>query len=109
MVTNPKRRGAVDPPQGAREVERVQTGMRIERRILSVLKALADAKGLTLGDLVEGIVLHAFEGKLPFTRPTLDQVVALKKVFGLQLTAADSHMLVEPRQGARPVRKKGEP
>jgi hypothetical protein len=97
MVTNPKR-----------EVERVQTGMRIERRILSVLKALADAKGVTLGDLVEGIVLHAFDGKAPFTRPTLEQVAALKKVFGLQLTAADSHMLVEPRQGARQGRRKGE-
>jgi len=97
MVTNPKR-----------EVERVQTGMRIERRILSVLKALADAKGISLGDLVEGIVLHAFEGKAPFTRPTLDQVAALKKVFGLQLTAADSHMLVETRAGGRHSRKKGE-
>ena len=50
------------------EIERVQTGVRIERRLLKVLKALAEYKNMTLGDLLEGIVLHSFEGKLPFTR-----------------------------------------
>ena len=43
-------------------VERVQTGVRLEKRMLKVLKALADNHDLTLGDLIEGIVLHAFEG-----------------------------------------------
>jgi len=48
-------------------VERVQTGVRIEKRMLKVLKAVAELKDMTLGDLLEGIVLHAFEGKLvPF-------------------------------------------
>ena len=86
---------------GSREVERVQTGVRIEKRILSVLKALADSKDISLGDLIEGIALHAFEGKQPFARPTLDQIAALKKVFGLQLSAADSHLLVESRAPRR--------
>ena len=48
-----------------RSVTRVQTGVRMERRILLVLKALAGALDLTVGDLLEGVVLHAFEGKAP--------------------------------------------
>ena len=43
------------------EVERVQTGVRLEKRMLKVLKAIAEQKDMTLGDLLEGIVLHAFE------------------------------------------------
>ena len=42
-------------------VERVQTGVRMEKRLLKVLKGLAELKDMTLGDLLEGIVLHAFE------------------------------------------------
>ena len=48
------------------EVERVQTGVRLEKRMLKVLKAIAEQKEMSLGDLLEGIVLHAFEGKAPF-------------------------------------------
>ncbi len=76
-------------------VERVQTGVRLERRILKVLKALAESLDLSLGDLLEGIVLHAFEGKAPFGDKTLEQVALLKKVYGLTLTAADAHRLKE--------------
>jgi hypothetical protein len=78
-----------------RAVERVQTGVRMERRILGVLKALADLHGLTLGDLLEGIVLHAFEGKAPFSGGSLEKIAQLKAVFGLDLEARDSHLLVE--------------
>lgn len=82
--------------EGARPaVTRVQTGVRIEKRVLQVLKALAELKGLALGDLLEGIVLHAFEGKAPFSRETLKQVEALRSVYGLELRAADSHRLEE--------------
>jgi hypothetical protein len=79
----------------AQVVGRVQTGLRIERRVLGVLKALADLNDLTLGDLVEGIVLHALDGKLAFSERTLEKVGALRKIFELDLTAADSHLLVE--------------
>jgi len=82
-------------------VERVQTGVRIETRMLKVLKALADSLDITLGDLLEGIVLHAFEGKAPFSKPTLQNVNELKKVFGLTLTAADAHKLKEKSRGRR--------
>ncbi|HMK84335.1 MAG TPA: hypothetical protein VK437_00120 [Steroidobacteraceae bacterium] len=77
------------------EVERVQTGVRIEKRLLKVLKGLAELKDLSLGDLLEGIVLHAFEGKTPFTKETLAQVADLRKIYGLSLRAADSHQLKE--------------
>jgi hypothetical protein len=76
-------------------VERVQTGLRIERNTLKVLKGLAEYLDLSLGDLVEGIVLHAFEGKAPFGSLTLEKIDQLKAVYGLELTAADAHKLQE--------------
>jgi predicted DNA-binding ribbon-helix-helix protein len=76
-------------------IERVQTGVRIEKRLLKVLKALADSLDLTLGDLLEGVVLHAFEGKAPFSAATRKRIAELRKVFGLTLTAANAHTLKE--------------
>lgn len=76
-------------------VERVQTGVRMEKRLVKVLKALADLKDLSLGDLLEGIVLHAFEGKTPFPPATLKQIAELKRIYGLDLKATDSHRLEE--------------
>ena len=77
------------------EVTRTQTGVRLESRLLKVLKALATELEMSLGDLLEGIVLHAFEGKAPFSPKTLKQIRALKAVYGLDLTAGDSHKLRE--------------
>jgi hypothetical protein len=79
-------------------VERVQTGVRLEKRLLKVLKALAELKDLTLGDLLEGIVLHAFEGSAPFTPQTLKEIEQLRSIYGLKLRAADSHRLKERRR-----------
>ena len=80
-------------------VERIQTGVRIERRTLKVLKGLAEVLDLTLGDLIEGVVLHAFEGKVAFSAETLARIAQLKKVYGLDLTAADAHALMESGDG----------
>jgi predicted DNA-binding ribbon-helix-helix protein len=76
-------------------VTRTQTGVRLESRLLKVLKALATELDMSLGDLLEGIVLHAFEGKAPFSAATLRKVKALKAVYGLDLTAKDAHQLRE--------------
>lgn len=76
-------------------VERVQTGIRVEKRLLKVLKAVAEDHDLTLGDLLEGIVLHAFEGKAPFSRASLAKIGKFKELYGLDLVAADSHRLKE--------------
>ena len=77
------------------EVERVQTGVRMEKRMVKVLKALAELKDLSLGDLLEGIVLHAFDGKTPFSNETLKQIGELRKIYGMTLRASDSHQLKE--------------
>jgi hypothetical protein len=76
-------------------VTRTQTGVRLEARLLKVLKALATDLDISLGDLIEGVVLHAFEGKPPFSAATLKKVRALKAVYGLELTARDSHRMRE--------------
>ena len=80
-------------------VERVQTGVRMERRLLKVLKALAEFLDVSLGDLLEGIVLHVFEQKLPFDDATVAVVGRLKEVYGLDLRASDSHKLRESDEG----------
>ena len=77
------------------EVERVQTGVKLEKRILKVLKAVAEYHDITLGDLLEGIVLHAFEGKAAFERSSLERIAQLKKIYGLDLEARHSHKLKE--------------
>lgn len=81
-----------------RLVQRAQTGARIEKSLLKVLKGLAEYCELSLGDLLEGIVLHSFEGKAPFSKETISVVNGLKQVYGCDLTAADSHKLHESEQ-----------
>jgi hypothetical protein len=76
-------------------VERVQTGIRMEKRLIKVLKGLAEYLDLSLGDLLEGVVLHAFEGKAPFSKETLAKIAELKKVYGLDLGASASHRMRE--------------
>jgi hypothetical protein len=76
-------------------VERVQTGVRMEKRLVKVLKALAELYDLSLGDLLEGIVLHAFDGKCPFSEETLRRIADLKRIYGLDLDSSASHRLTE--------------
>jgi len=82
-------------------IERVQTGVRLEKRLLKVLKAFADLHDLSLGDLLEGIVLHAFDGKQPFNDESRARIADLKQVFGLDLDASHAHRLKESRRGRR--------
>ncbi|MCP4213161.1 MAG: hypothetical protein GY765_00825 [bacterium] len=77
------------------KIERVQTGVRMEKRTLKVLKGLAEYLDMSFGDLLEGIVLHAFDGKLPFSEKTRQKIEDLKKVYDLDLDAGHSHKLVE--------------
>jgi hypothetical protein len=85
-------------PPALVEVERVQTGVRLEKRMLKVLKAVAELKDLSLGDLLEGVVLHAFEGKTPFSAATLKEIEQFKKLYGMTLKASDSHQLKERKR-----------
>ena len=90
MVTNM-------PPgePGRTVVERVQTGVRMEKRLVKVLKALAEYKDLSLGDLLEGICLHAFDGQAAFGTQTRERIADLKRIYGLDLDASNSHLLDE--------------
>jgi hypothetical protein len=85
-------------------VERVQTGVRIEKRILKVLKAFAEYHDMTLGDVLEGIVLHAFDGKTPFNSASLERIRELKKFYELDLDSSASHRLKEIK--AKSARKR---
>jgi len=79
-------------------IERVQTGVRMEKRLLKVLKALAEYHDISLGDLLEGIVLHAFDGKTPFSPASLERIRDLKKFYALDLDSSASHQLTEMKR-----------
>jgi hypothetical protein len=78
-----------------KRVDRVQVGARMEKTLVKVLKGLAEYLDISLGDLLEGMALHALEGKAPFSKQTLTQVERLRTIYSLELTAEDSHQLVE--------------
>lgn len=80
-------------------VERVQTGVRMEKRLVKVLKALAEYHDISLGELLEGIVLHAFDDRTPFGDPSLELIRKLKDVYGLDYGSEASHTLRESEQG----------
>jgi hypothetical protein len=90
----------VPQPPAGHAVERVQTGLRLEKRLLKVLKGVAEIHDLGLGDLVEGIVLHAFEGRCAFGPDTLARIDDLRRVYRLDLAASDAHKLVDVDVGA---------
>ena len=90
-----KRQRPTSEPPGRVVVERVQTGVRMEKRLLKVCKALAELHDISLGDLFEGIILHAFDGKSPFGRMSRKRIADLKRIYGLDLDARASHRLVE--------------
>jgi hypothetical protein len=76
-------------------VERVQVGARMERRMVKVLKGLAEYLDVSLGDLLEGIVLHAFENKPTFSEQTLKRIAQLKEVYGMDYDTRASHKLID--------------
>ncbi|MBN2500088.1 MAG: hypothetical protein JXB38_04915 [Anaerolineales bacterium] len=76
-------------------VERVQTGVRLEKRMVKVLKALAEYFDISLGDLLEGIVLHSFEGKSPFAGEAIVKINALKEIYDMDYDASASHRMIE--------------
>jgi hypothetical protein len=81
-------------------IERIQTGVRMEKRLIKVLKALAEYHDMSLGDLLEGIVLHAFDGKTPFGSDSLKRIRDLKKFYALDLDSSASHRLTEIKHGS---------
>jgi hypothetical protein len=83
------------PEDSGISIERVQIGVRMEKRMVKVLKALAEYFDITLGDLLEGITLHAFESKTPFSEETLQRIAQLKEVYGMDYDVSASHRFTE--------------
>lgn len=66
-------------------MSRVQTGVRIEKGLLKVLKGVAEYEEVSLGALLERIVLSSFVGESPFDDETRGRIAALSRVYGLDL------------------------
>ena len=64
-------------------VQRVQVGFKIEKRMLKVLKAIAELFDLTLGNTLEEIVLHQMEGVDAFHPSTIKKIRLVQKVYGM--------------------------
>jgi len=93
-----------DQPVRTIEVERAQTGVRMEKRLLKVLKALAEYHDISLGDLLEGIVLHAFDGLSPFGEESQRRIADLKRIYHLDLDHTASHLMTEKDNEEKAVR-----
>jgi len=77
------------------QIQRIQTGVRIEQSMLKVLRGLAEYFNISLGDLIEGIVLHAFEGGSAFTEAQREKIDQLKAVYGMDYGVEAAHNMVE--------------
>ena len=77
------------------KVERVQTGVRLEKRLLKVLKGLAEYLDISLTELLEGILLHELDGKSAFAgkKEILQAIGRLKGVYRLNLDSSHAHRL----------------
>jgi hypothetical protein len=85
-------------------VERVQLGVRLEARMVKVLKAMAEYCDLTLGELLEDIILHSFEGGSanPFSTKDLKVIEDLKRVYGMSYDTHACYRFVEKEKLANP-------
>jgi hypothetical protein len=73
-------------------IERVQLGIRMEKRLVKVLKALAEACDMTLTEMLEDIVLHALEGHSTFDTPeVLEMVKDFKRLYGMNYSVHDNY------------------
>lgn len=86
------------------EIERVDPGIPLERRMLALLHDLAEHKRLTLSETLEEILLHSFEkiphGRSftvasPHTERTLDFIAELKTKHGIDYEVHDSYRFAE--------------
>lgn len=77
------------------KVERVQLGVRMEKRLVKVMKAMAEYHDMSLGDLMEGIILHAMEGNSPFSDSTIKHINQFKEIYGMDYDSRAAHNFIE--------------
>src|ERR1700704_4972142 len=94
--------------RGQLPVERVQLGVRMEKRMVKVLKGLAEFNGVTLGQLLEKIVLHSFEpvpgeeGEMaasPHGKRALEVIADLKRIYGMHYETHTARQFREDDSG----------
>ncbi|GAB5448967.1 hypothetical protein [Gymnodinialimonas sp.] len=78
-----------------KKIERMQTGLRLEKNMVKVLKGTAEYLDISMSELVEAIALHAFDDKPVFNETTRAKIAALRDVYGFTLTSDDAHGLEE--------------
>lgn len=90
-------------------VERVQLGVRMEKRMVKVLKGLAEFNGESLGQLLEKIVLHSFEpvpgdegesAASPHGKRALAAITDLKRIYGMDYDMHGARRFAEIPGGA---------
>lgn len=93
-------------------VDRVQLGVRMEKRMVKVLKGLAEFEGLSLGQLLEKIVLHSFEpfpgeegewSASPHSKRQLEVIADLKRIYGLDLETHATRDFAPDSQDSKPT------
>jgi len=96
------------PSAPERVIERRELPVRIENRLASVLQDLADQSGRDVGQLLEEIVLHSFEGTQgaegmnspsPYSAKTFRQIEDLKKKHGIDYDTHANYGFVEKKDG----------
>jgi hypothetical protein len=70
--------------------DRIVAGIRLDKRVIKVLKGIAEYLDIPFADLVEGILLHNFEGKCPFSPEVVRKIEHLKAIYGLDLSAGET-------------------
>jgi len=89
-------------------IERVDVLVRMERKTVMVLEALADHRNMTLGELLEKIALHSFEavpgqeGEMcasPYSKESLAFITDLKRTYGMDFDTHASRRFQEIDEG----------
>ena len=90
---------------------RVQTGLRLEKSLFKTLKALAALYDLSLGELLEFLVLDCFSGRNPFSDEALERISALMAIYGVTIDPDLTSPFARPAAQLRlsPPRSRREP
>ena len=79
------------------EIERVQLGVRLEKKMVKVLKAVAEYFDVTLTELLETIILHSLEGEgvSAFADDVIPKINEFKKIYDMDYGVHDNSQFVE--------------
>ena len=76
-------------------IERVDVRVRLEKRLAALLGDLAVHKRMSVGEVLEEMILHTNEGAGPHTKTTLRHIQELKARHGIDYDSHGSYRFVE--------------